>query len=49
MLTDDGDSEGAVGLIPGAVGCDVGDGLLSDGEQLRGAVHRFHLHRHLQE
>lgn len=46
-LTDDGDGEGAVGLVPRAVGRNVGDGLFSNGEQLGRGVHRFHLYHHL--
>lgn len=48
-VTNDSDCERTVGLVAGAVGRDVGDGLRSDGEQLRRCVHRFHLHRHLEE
>lgn len=47
-LTNDSDCEGAVGLIPGAVRGNVRDHLLSNGEQLGGGVHRFHLHCHLE-
>lgn len=46
-LTDDGDGEGAVGLVSRAVGRNVGDGLPSNGEQLGRGVHWFHLYRHL--
>lgn len=48
-LTNDSDCEGAVGLVPGAVLRNVGDGFLSDGEQLGRTVHRFHLHHHLEK
>lgn len=48
-LTDDTDCEGAVGLVAGAVGGDVSDGLHSDGEELGRGVHRLHLHHHLEE
>lgn len=47
-LTDDCDREGAVGLVPRAVGRNVGDGLLSNGEQLGRGVHWFHLYHHLE-
>lgn len=46
-LTDDSDGKGAVGLVPWAVSGNVGDGLLTDGEQLGRGVHWFHLHSHL--
>lgn len=48
-LTNDSDCKGAVGLVSRAVRRNVGDGLLSDGEQLGRSVHWFHLHRHLKE
>jgi len=48
-LTDDGDGEGAVGLVPRAVGPNVGDGFLPNGQQLGGVIHGLHLHRHLEE
>lgn len=48
-LTDDSDREGAVGLVPGAVGRNVGDGFPSNGEQLGRGVHWLRLHAHLEE
>lgn len=47
-LTYDGDCEGAVGLIPRAVSCNVSDGFLSNGEELGRGVNWFHLYPHLQ-
>lgn len=46
-LTDDSDGKWAVSLVPWVIGCDVGDGFLSDGEKLRRSVNWFHLHCHL--
>ena len=48
-LTDDSNSKGAVGLVPRAIGRNVGDGLFSNGEQLGRGVHWLHLHSHLEE
>lgn len=48
-LTNDSDCKGAVGLVPRAVRRNVGDGFLSDREQLGRGVDWFHLHHYLEE
>lgn len=47
-LTDHSDRKRAVLHVPGAVSCDIGDGFLSNGEQLRRTVDWFHLQQHLK-
>lgn len=48
-LTNDSDCKGAVGLVPRAVRRNVGDGFLSNREQLGRSVDWLHLHHYLDE